>query len=157
MRTGSALHGCRKSMRVEFELSSFGHLWKISSEVGESRLSLVTLAQSSESFTFGKSRATKAATADLGMFTRPPQTELFSPNAQQPPRKTHLKICNCVGRSALERTTHLMEVEMFGGAESASLKAELDGAQKVGVASVALLVEREQRGVWLNDDVVSNY
>lgn len=50
-----------------------------------------------------------------------------------------------------------MEVEMFGGAESASLKAELDGAQKVGVASGALLVEREQRGVWLNDDVVSNY
>ena len=30
-------------------------------------------------------------------------------------------------------------------------------APTVGVASGALLVEREQRGVWLNDDVVSNY
>ena len=30
-------------------------------------------------------------------------------------------------------------------------------APTAGVASGALLGEREQRGVWLNDDVVSNY
>ena len=31
------------------------------------------------------------------------------------------------------------------------------GEPNARVASGALLVEREQRGVWLNDDVVSNY
>ena len=43
-------------------------------------------------------------------------------------------------------------------AASGARDAARDGAPEARVASSgALLVEREQRGVWLNDDVVSNY
>ena len=87
-----------------------------------------------------------------GVHSRRVELELFAIAPTE-----HFRRADEVERMALEARLGQRLARGMMIHQSGASGAVRSRAPTAGVASGALLGEREQRGVWLNDDVVSNY